>query len=74
MGATDFAPKTLVTVNNLDGLTESQTIILDRNSKHGKLELFSLPGGNICVPLLDEETEDSGAQFTHVMNGKVIIS
>jgi hypothetical protein len=71
--AADYAPKTEVSLQDLEGLTDEQTSCLKKHSKDGKLELHSLPGGNICVPLLDVENEDCTGHFTHVMNGKVNI-
>ena len=71
LSATAFAPKTQVAVSSMDGLTEDQSRLLNLHSKDGILELFSLPGGNICVPLLPEENKASAIGFTHVMNGKV---
>ena len=71
--ATEYAPKTEVSLQELEGLTDEQTNCLKQNSKEGKIVLHSLPGGNICVPLLDVENEDSTGNFTHVMNGKVNI-
>ena len=71
LSATEYAPKTSVDTNNLDGLTELQADTLKRTSKGGKLELFTLPGGNFCVPLLADESVSLNSQFTHVMNGKV---
>ena len=67
--AADYAPRKEVALKDLTGIPEEQFACLERSSKDGKLELFTLPGGNICAPLL--ESSVSAVQFTHVMNGKV---
>ena len=71
--ATEMAPSTTLNISELDELTDSQRQIVQKNSKNSTLEIYSLPGGNICVPLLDVESEDLSTPFTHVMNGKVLL-
>ena len=69
--ATEYAPKTTLCIQVLDGLSEEQTNVVLKNSTDGKLELYTLPGGNICVPVLSIEGTESCRLFTHIRNGKV---
>lgn len=64
-----MANKTAVDIRNLVGLTDGQIEILQTASIDDSLELFSVPGGNVVVPLVDESA--SSVPYTHVMHGKV---
>ena len=66
-----MAKKTAVNITDLVGLPDNQIDILRTVSTDISLELFSVPGGNVVVPLVDESVSD--VPYTHVMNGKVRI-
>ena len=70
--ASEIAKMTPVSITNMGELTEAQKKTIENSSRDKTLQLYSLPGGNICVPLLSEETAESSIPFTHVMNDKVL--
>ena len=70
LSAVEMAPKTVISLSGCDGLPKELIDVLRLASVDEKLEVFSLPGGNVAVPLLDETTDVPA--FTHVMNDKVL--
>ena len=56
--------------NCLDELTDAQRDLIKHRFNDNDIVVYSLPGGNICVPVfgMGDMEEDS---YTHVMNGKV---
>ena len=69
--ATEMAAKTPLDISSLVELSEDQRTLVQKSSKDGKIDLFSLPGENICLPVFDDNAGDSSPPFTHVINGKV---
>ena len=69
LAAVDTAPKTEVSVSKLDGISDEEKTAVEAAAVDDKLHLYQLPGGNVVVPLLEENP--SSTPFTHVMNGKV---
>lgn len=67
--ATVVAPQHAIPIASLKDLSESQERIVKRDYKDS-VPIYSLPGGNICVPSLSEESAADGPH-THVMDGKV---
>ena len=68
-----MAEKTEVKIADLKDLSKDERKLMEKNSVNNTIYLFTLPGGNICVPLLPDEEEESGEEipYTHVMNEKV---
>ena len=64
-----MANKTAVDIRNLVGLTDGQIEILQTASIDDSFKLFSVPGGNVVMPSVDESA--SSVPYTHVMHGKV---
>ena len=67
--ATEMAPQHPVSQQDLSELNHSQKALVAKKYNDRDLVLYTLPGGNICVPTLSED--DGDYQYTHVMNGKV---
>ena len=65
-----MAPQHPIDQNCLDELSDAQRDLIKHKFNDNNLVVYSLPGGNICVPTLGavDLVEDS---YTHVMNGKV---
>ena len=70
--AKEMGRSTKVSINNLKELSEEQRKAIEKNINDKTLTLFSLPGGNVCVPLLSDDTSQNTIPYTHVMNDKVI--
>ena len=66
-----MAPKTFITVSEVTGISDEEKADLNTASVDGKLEIYTLPGGNVVVPLFEENA--GFTPFTHVMHGKVIV-
>ena len=67
--AREFAPSHSVCQEELTELTQSHKDVIKEIFNEEDLVLFTLPGGNICVPTLSSGEEKFS--FTHVLNGKV---
>ena len=70
--ATEMAPQHPVSQQDLSELNPSQKALITKHYNDKDLILYTLPGGNICVPTLSED--DGDYQYTHVMSGKVSTS
>ena len=68
--ATEMAPHHPIKQDSLTDCTQRQKDLMKKIYKDEDVLLFSLPGGNICVPTLNEDGSNENA-FTHVMHGKV---
>ena len=68
--ATEMAPQHPVGISSLSDLNKHQKDLVQKMCEGDNVVLYSLPGGNICVPTLSEDNTD-GFIFTHLMNGKV---
>ena len=68
-----MAEKTEVKIADLKDLSKDERKLMEKNSVNNTIYLFTLPGGNICVPLLPGEEGESGEEisYTHVMDEKV---
>jgi hypothetical protein len=64
---------TEVNIKDLKELSPEQRRTIQKISRDNTLHLFTLPGGNICVPLISDEADNSSIPYTHVMNDKVIL-
>ena len=71
--ASEMAEKTEVKIADLKDLSKDERKLMEKNSVNNTIYLFTLPGGNICVPLLPGEEGESGEEisYTHVMDEKV---
>lgn len=67
--ASEMARQHSISQDSLVELNHSQRELIRRTSAENDLVLYTLPGGNICVPTLLQESGDS--QYIHVMKGKV---
>ena len=70
--ASERAPQHPVRQQDLSELSPPQRDLVTRHYNDKDLILYTLPGGNICVPTLSEDGGDY--EYTHVMNGKVSTS
>ena len=68
--ATEIAPQYHVRQEDFDDLSQPHRDLIKRLHHDSDLVLFTLPGGNICVPTHSEDGEDY--PYTHVINGKVL--
>ena len=69
LGAFEMAKRTEIKIDDLE-LTEEQRKTAKKYCVNGTLSLFSLPGGNICVPSMLDDGEET-IPYIHVMNDKV---
>ena len=67
--ANEFALSHSVCQEELTELTQSHKDLIKEIYKEEDLVLYTLPGGNICVPTLSNDEEKFS--FTHVLDGKV---
>ena len=70
--ATEMGRTTQVSIKDLIELSEEQRKVIETNINDKTLTLFSLPGGNICVPLIADDASKNTIPYTHVMNDKVL--
>ena len=64
-----MAPEHKISQNSLGELSDAHKDIIKQHFGEKDIVVYSLPGGNVCVPTL--ETTESEDSFTHVMNEKV---
>ena len=69
--ATEEALKTELLIEDMIELSNDQKELMSQNSIDGKIVLYSLPGKNICVPLLLNDNDNKRVPFVHIFNGKV---
>ena len=66
-----IADTTHVKIDDLEELSEEQRKFIREKSGGNHVALFSLPGDNVCVPLLCDDLADDKIQYTHVREDKV---
>lgn len=69
--ATEVAEKTELLIEDMTELSNDQKALMSQNSLDGKIVLYSLPGKNICVPLILDNNDNKRVPFVHIFNGKV---
>lgn len=69
MEAFETAHRTDLSIDEMPELNAEQKAIVQKYSENGFLSLFSLPGGNVAVPLLSEQVSEK--LYTHVFKDKV---
>ena len=65
--AMEMATKYPISQESLSDLSEKQKDMVKRIYNDKDVMIYDLPGGNICVPTMEDDIE----AYTHVMRGKV---
>jgi hypothetical protein len=68
--ATEMAQQHPVSIKSLVDLNQDQKDLVKKRCEGDNIVIYSLPGGNVCVPTLSEDDRDE-CLLTHVMHGKV---
>ena len=69
--AKEIADTTHVNIDDLEELSEERRKFIREKSGGNLVTLFSLPGDNVCVPLLCDDLADRAIQYTHIRDDKV---
>ena len=70
--ASQQAIESSIQVSTLTELSKEQQDLLKKHCTDGSLVIYSLPGGNVCVPTLSPISKSCPTVgFTHVKDNKV---